>query len=118
MFQATLEKLVAQTGARWAMIVGNDGVLLETDRVSFRGEAESMAAVYAAFYRAARKTATDTDMTGLPTCLLELDPGKILLQALTAEYFLVVFLSTQEPTGKAFFEMSRVKAPLARELSF
>jgi predicted regulator of Ras-like GTPase activity (Roadblock/LC7/MglB family) len=118
MFQATLAKLVAQAGAHWAMIVGSDGVLLETDRPSFRGEAESMAAVYAAFYRAARKAATDTDMAGLPTCLLELEPGKILLQALTAEYFLVLFLSSQEPAGKALFEMSRVTAPLARELRF
>jgi predicted regulator of Ras-like GTPase activity (Roadblock/LC7/MglB family) len=118
MFQAILAKLVAQAGARWAMIVGSDGVLLETDHPSFRGEAEPMAAVYAAFYRAARKAATDTDMAGLPICLLELAAGKILLQALTTEYLLVLLLSSQEPAGKGFFEMSRVTTPLARELSF
>ncbi len=118
MFQATLAKLVAQTGARWAMIVGSDGVLLETDRPAFRTEADSVAAVYAAFFRAARKASTDTDMGGLHSCELELDQGKILLQPLTDEYFLVLLLSAQEHSGKAFFEVSRVSAPLARELSF
>ncbi len=118
MFQSTLAKLAAQAGARWAMIVGSDGVLLETDKPSFRAEAESLAAIYAAFYRASRRAAMDTDLGSLHASLLVVDQGKLLLQALTADYFLIVFLAGHEHTGKAFFEMSRAAAPLMRELSF
>ncbi len=118
MFQSTLAKLVAQAGARWAMIVGSDGVLLETDSASFRGEAESLAAVYAAFYRASRKAATDTDMGVLRASLLVVDQGKILLQYLTDDYFLILFLAGHEHTGKAFFEMSRAAASLTQQLAF
>lgn len=118
MFQATLAKLVTQTGARWAMIVGSDGVLLETDNISFHAEAEALAAIYASFYRASRKAATDTDMGVLHASVLVVDQGKILLQALTADYFLIVFLAGHVHTGKAFFEMSRAAAPLLQELKF
>jgi hypothetical protein len=37
---------------------------------------------------------------------------------LTAEYLLILFLSSQEPAGRAFFEISRITPPLRRELSF
>lgn len=118
MFRSTLARLVAQAGARWAMIVGSDGVLLETDDPSFHVEAENLAAVYAAFYRASRKAATDTDMGGLHASLLVVERGKLLLQALTDDYFLLLFLAGHEHTGKAFFEMSRAATPLIHELSY
>ena len=38
MFQSILSKLKTRAGARWAMIVGNDGVLLETDTPAFHAD--------------------------------------------------------------------------------
>jgi predicted regulator of Ras-like GTPase activity (Roadblock/LC7/MglB family) len=117
MFQSILAKLVAQTRARWAMIVGSDGVLLETDNRFFRTEAEGLAAEYATFYRASRKAATDTDMGGLRSSMLVVDQGKLLFQVLTVDYVLILLLAGEEPAGKAFFEMTRLTEPLVQELT-
>jgi len=117
MFQPILAKLVTRTGARWAMIVGGDGVLLETDNLSFRSEAEAQAAVFAACYRASRKAASDGDLGDLRTSLLATEQGKILFQSLTEEYFLVVLLDARAHAGKTFYEITRVTPPLSQELS-
>ncbi len=118
MFQSLLARLVARAGARWAMIVGTDGVLLETDSRSFHTEAEGLAAEYATLYRAARKVAGDTDLGGFHNSLMVTDQGKILLQALASEYFLVLFLEPESPAGKAAFEVARASTSLAQELVY
>jgi predicted regulator of Ras-like GTPase activity (Roadblock/LC7/MglB family) len=118
MFRPILAKLVLQTGARWAMIVGGDGVLLETDNLSFRSEAEGLAAVFAACFRFCCKATSDGDLGNLRSSLLATEQGKILFQSLTDEYFLVVMLDAEAHAGKTFFEITRVTDPLAQELSF
>ena len=118
MFQPTLEKLVAQAGGRWGMIVGSDGVLLETDSKDFRREAETLAAEYAVYIKAARKAAGNTGLGGLHQCLLATDQGKILFQTLTPDYFLALCLGQSTFTGRACFEISRIIEPLGKELSF
>lgn len=118
MFQSLLARLVARANARWAMIVGTDGVLLETDARAFHAEAEGLAAEYAALYRAARKAAGDTDLGGLHNSLLVTDQGKILLQALAADYFLVLFLEPESHAGKAIFEVTRASDSLEQELAY
>jgi predicted regulator of Ras-like GTPase activity (Roadblock/LC7/MglB family) len=117
MFQPILEKLVTRAGARWAMIAGTDGVLLETDRRSFHAEAEGLAPECAACYRAARKAASNSDIGVLRSSLLVTDKGKILFHFLTDEYFLVALLPADAHAGKTIFEISRVADPLAQELS-
>jgi predicted regulator of Ras-like GTPase activity (Roadblock/LC7/MglB family) len=118
MFQSILARLAARAGARWAMITGADGVLLETNSGAFRAEAEGLAAEYAALFRASRKAASDTDMGGLKGSVLVTDQGKILFQTLTADYFLILFLETESHAGKAFFEISRASGPLKQELVY
>ncbi len=118
MFQSLLARLVARAGARWAMIVGTDGVLLETDSRAFHDEAEGLAAEYAILYRAARKAAGDTDLGGVLNSVLVADKGKILFQALAADYFLVLFLEPESHAGKAVFEVTRASDSLAQELTY
>ncbi len=118
MFQSILAKLVARADARWGMIVGNDGVLLETDNREFHSEAEGMAAEYACYFRASRKAAGDTDMGGLLSSLLVAEHGKLLIQALAADYFLVLCLEPEAHAGKAFFEISRATESIDEELVF
>ncbi len=116
MFQTILARLVARTGARWGMIVGCDGVLLETDDRAFRAEAEGMAAEYATFLRESRKAAGNTDMGSLLSSLLVTDQAKIVLQPLTADYFLALCLQPDAHAGRAFFEISRAAESLEEEL--
>ena len=118
MFQSILSKLVTRTGARWAMIVGVDGVLPETNSRSFRTQAEGLAAEYGLFYRASRKAAGDTDMGGLLSSLLVTQQGKLLFQTLTGDYFLILLLEPDAHAGKALYEMSRLTETIERELVF
>jgi predicted regulator of Ras-like GTPase activity (Roadblock/LC7/MglB family) len=118
MFQTILAKLVSRADARWAMIVGSDGVLLETDKREFHSDAEGMAAEYATYVRASQKAAGDTDMGGLVSSMLVAEQGKLLIQALTADYFLVLCLEPEAHAGKAFFEISRTTESIAEELVF
>jgi predicted regulator of Ras-like GTPase activity (Roadblock/LC7/MglB family) len=117
MFQSTLDKLVARVGARWAMIVGSDGMVLETNRRDFRKEAEAMAAEYAVFFRASRRAATGTGTGNLQRILMATEQGKILFQVLTPDYFLALFLKPASFAGKACFETDRVTGSLQKELT-
>jgi predicted regulator of Ras-like GTPase activity (Roadblock/LC7/MglB family) len=118
MFQSILAMLAARAGARWAMIAGTDGVLLETNSEDFRAEAEGLAAEYAALFRASRKAASDTAMGELKGSLLFTDQGKIVFQTLTADYFLILALEPESYAGKAFFEISRASGTLEEELVY
>jgi predicted regulator of Ras-like GTPase activity (Roadblock/LC7/MglB family) len=118
MFQSILARLSARAGARWAMIVGNDGILLEADNRAFRTQAEGLAAEYAGLMRMSWKAAADTDMGPMQSSLLVTDQAKILFQTLTDDYFLVVCLELDAHAGKAFYEISRAVAPIAEELVF
>ena len=118
MFQSNLALLAARTRARWVMIAGSDGVLLETDSRAFRTEAEAIAAQFASLFRIARKVSGDTESGGLQSTLLVTEQGKILLQALNEDYILILFLEPDSHAGKAFFEISRAAGPIEKELRY
>jgi len=118
MFQSILAKLRSRAGARWAMIVANDGVLLETDSPAFHAAAESLAAEYATLFRAARKAAGNTDAGELRNSLLVTEQGKLLFQALSPDYFLVLSLDTTVYAGKALFEAVRATGSIEEELVY
>jgi predicted regulator of Ras-like GTPase activity (Roadblock/LC7/MglB family) len=118
MFQSILATLATRAGARWAMIAGTDGVLLETNSEDFRAEAEGLAAEYAALFRTARKAAGETAMGELKGSLLFTAQGKIVFQTLTPDYFLILALEPESYAGKAFFEISRASGSLEEELVY
>ncbi|MGD0309304.1 MAG: roadblock/LC7 domain-containing protein [Acidobacteriota bacterium] len=118
MFQSNLARLAARARARWVMIAGSDGVLLETDSRAFRTEAEAIAAQFASLFRISRKVAGDTESGGLQSALLVTEQGKILLQALNEDYILILFLEPDSHAGKAFFEISRAAGPIEKELRY
>jgi predicted regulator of Ras-like GTPase activity (Roadblock/LC7/MglB family) len=118
MFQSILSRLKTRAGARWAMIVANDGVLLETDTPAFHAAAESLAAEYASLFRSSRKAASNTEMGGVHSSLLVTDQGKLLFQTLTPDYFLVLSLETAATAGKALYEVARATGSLEEELVY
>ena len=107
-----------RAGARWAMIVGSDGILLETDQREFRTEAEAMAAEYAVCLRAARKAAGNTEMGTVMQTFLATERGRILLHSLNGDYFLAMLLEPDSYAGKACFELGRATDSLQKELSY
>ncbi len=118
MFQSSLVKLAAESGARWAMIAGTDGVLLETDARAFRAEAEALAAQLTSLFRISRKVAEDVGVGCLQSALLVTDQGKIIVQPVNQDYILVLFLELDSHAGKAFFEISRAADLIEKELAY
>lgn len=118
MFQSILSGLKTRAGARWAMIVANDGVLLETDTPAFHAAAENLAAEYASLFRASRKAASNTEMGELNSSLLVTEQGKLLFQTLTPDYFLMLSLETATHAGKALYEVSRTTGSLEEQLVY
>jgi predicted regulator of Ras-like GTPase activity (Roadblock/LC7/MglB family) len=118
MFQAILETLLQRTrGARWAMVVGTDGVLLDA---APRGlpDAEILAAEFASLYRGARKSLAATGGEDLSSVTLLSRKGKLIFQFLTPEYFLMLDLGPTGNSGRASFEIARICGMLERELVF
>ena len=119
MFQSILIDLVKRvSGAQWAMLVGIDGVILETSSALSVSNGEVLAAEYAIFYRASQKATSDTEVGQIKGLVLYTDRGKIVLQSLTSEYFLLMGLKPEASTGKAQFEISRARGDIERELVF
>jgi predicted regulator of Ras-like GTPase activity (Roadblock/LC7/MglB family) len=119
MFQTVLANLVERTpGTRWAMIVGADGVALEANSENMGQAAEVLAAEYATLFRASRKVTAQTATGDLQGTILTTDCGRVVLQTLTSEYFLLLYLDPLAHAGKALFEISRARDAIVEELAY
>lgn len=118
MFQSNLAKMATRAGARWAMIAGTDGVLLETDSPAFRAEAEAFAAQFASLFRISHKVAGEVEIGELKSALLVTEQGKVLIQPLNTDYILIMFLEPTAHPGKALFEIARTEGLLEEELAY
>jgi predicted regulator of Ras-like GTPase activity (Roadblock/LC7/MglB family) len=117
MFQSILAGLVNRIrGARWAMLVAADGVLLERFPARLQ-DADEIAAENALLYRAMRRS-TATRGNSLTSVILTTSGGKLLFQEITPDYFLLASLSPDGHGGKASFEIARMRNALERELVY
>ncbi len=119
MFQDILARLLRNVkGARWAMVVGLDGVLLDASGPGSTTRGEALAAEYALFHRACQRLLAETASGELQNLLMITDQSKIVCQSLTPEYFLLVSLDPEGHSGRARFEISRARALLEHELVY
>lgn len=117
MFQSILANLVAHIrGARWAMVVAADGVLLESSPPDLP-ERDAIAVENALLYRSMRRSGASGG-DELSSATLGTRDGKLLFQDITPEYFLLVALAPRGHAGKAAFEIARHRNSLERELVF
>lgn len=117
MFKAILADLLARVkGARWAMVVGVDGVMLEATPTHNHTSAEVLAAEYAVFFRACQKVISETRAGEFQSLVFFTTHGKVMFEFLTAEYFFLMGLDPEGHTGRARFEISRARSQLEREL--
>jgi len=118
-FQSILADLLGRVqGAEWAMVVGVDGVVLETTPASPGDFSELRAAVYATFVRACQRAALESRVGDLEGSIVFAARTKILIEMLTPEYFLLFGLSNDGNTGHARFEITRARDLLERELTY
>jgi predicted regulator of Ras-like GTPase activity (Roadblock/LC7/MglB family) len=119
MFQAILAELVSRTpGTDWAMIVGADGVPLETKVSGFQTETELLAAEYAVLFRTCWRVASQASGSDLQGAILTTERCRIVVQTLTPDYFLLLCLQPTGLTGKALFEISRARGAIVEEITF
>src|SRR6058998_3336352 len=119
MFHVVLCKLLSSVeGADWIMVVGMDGVLLEAIGNQSSSTSEAVAAEYAIFYRACLRVAAETSGGEIQTIVMHTDRGKVLLQTLTPDYFLLLGLTPDGNSGMARYEIARARAHLEQELVF
>ncbi len=118
MFRTVLAELTRRTpGARWALIGGADGVPLETDPADIGQAAELLAAEYAGLFCDCLKVTARTAAGELQGAVLTTDRGRVVMQALTPDYFLLLGLGPQGHTGKALFEIARAREAIVEELA-
>jgi len=119
MFQTILADLVSRTpGTDWAMIVGADGVPLETNAPGLHAETELLAAEYAVLFRTCRRVTTQASGADLQDAILTTERCRIVVQTLTPDYFLLLCLQPSGLTGKALFEISRARGAIIEEITF
>jgi predicted regulator of Ras-like GTPase activity (Roadblock/LC7/MglB family) len=117
MFQSILVNMMSRIrGARWAMLVATDGVLLESYPHDLP-DADDIAADKAELYRSMRRSVA-AGGSSISTATLRTSGGKLLFQDLTPDYFLLVNLAPDGHAGRASFEIARTRQLLERELVF
>lgn len=120
MFRSILENLVREVaGARWAIVVGADGVVLEAGLgASGPGvPVETLAAEYALFMKACEGVLAQTGGETLDGFTLSTAESKVVLQPLTPEYFLVMGLDSSGMAGQARHKISRIQPDLERRIN-
>lgn len=119
MFKPILEKLLTRIpGAEWALVVGADGVIIDSSSRGTLPESETLAAEYASLLRSWQRVVDEAGTGRLQGSVLFTDRGKILCQMITPDYFLLMGLGATGVSGKARFEVSRARSEFEQELTF
>jgi predicted regulator of Ras-like GTPase activity (Roadblock/LC7/MglB family) len=119
MFSDIFSTLLARVeGAEWAMVVGLDGIVLESTPAALAPRSDQLAAEYAALVRASQRATAQLGAGTFRGSLLFAAESKIVLEILTPEYFLAMGLSSAGHAARARFEIGRARDLLERELVF
>jgi len=117
MFREILVKLLNDVkGAQWAIVVGGDGVPVDAGSETGGLSTETVAAEYTLFVRACQRVLAETGGGELQGFELLTNRGKVILETLTPEYFLLMGLVPEGYTGQARFEILRARGLMEREL--
>ena len=119
MFPDILSTLLGRIeGSEWAMVVGLDGIVLESAPAAMGSGADQLAAEYASLVRVSQRATAQLGAGTFRGSLLFATESKIVLEILTPEYFLAMGLTSAGHAARARFEISRARDLLERELVF
>jgi len=111
MFREILVKLLNDVkGAQWAIVVGGDGVPVDAGPETGGLSTETLAAEYTLFVRACQRVLAETGGGELQGFELRTGRGKVILETLTSEYFLLMGLESDGYSGQARFEILRARS--------
>jgi len=117
MFREILVNLLNEVkGAQWVIVVGGDGVPVDAGSETGGLSTETLAAEYALFVRSCQRVLAATGGGELQGFELLTNRGKVILETLTPEYFLLMGLESEGYTGQARFEILRARSLMEHEL--
>ena len=121
MFRTVLEEILAKVpGALSVALMGVDGIPIEEARVPADRQAglnvDLIAAEYAALQKRIAKTNQGLDLTEVREFQIVTDRLAVLLNMVSAEYFLLLLMDRAAGTGRARYELHRAQLRLEAEL--
>jgi predicted regulator of Ras-like GTPase activity (Roadblock/LC7/MglB family) len=112
-FTGLLNQIINRTqGAETAMLVGNDGIIIERTGGE-KGEKiedfDTLAAEYAMVMQRSRFTASDTGLGKLSEMLTITDQTVLLTRMVDADFFVMIKLNPSCNLGRARYEVRRAE---------
>lgn len=110
MFAGLLNQIISRTeGAEMALLVGNDGIIIERAGQETDTEFDSLAAEYAVVLKRSRFTASDTGLGVLNELLTVTDKAILLTKIVNEDFFVMMKLSSTQGIGRARYEVKRAE---------
>ncbi len=119
MFQTLLRNLADRVpGTVGVILAGTDGVLLEAHTAAGRDCDDLLAAEFAAVLKTCGKASANAGIGSMQAAILVTEKGKLLLETIVPDYFLLMLLEHEAHAGQALFEISRARQEIQVELAF
>ncbi len=120
MFKETLKRMLDRTeGALGALIMGTDGIAVETVLLPEGGNTnfDVAAAEFTSLLRNAQRAGGDTGLGNIRELVLGFDDMNVVMRAFNRDYFVVLALAEGGNLGRGRFELRKVELELAREFT-
>ena len=110
MFTGLLNQIIDRTqGAEAALLVGNDGIIIERTGDQKIEDFDTLAAEYAMVMQRSRFTASDTGLGKLSEMLTITDQTVLLTRMVDADFFVMIKLNPSCNLGRARYEVRRAE---------
>lgn len=110
MFSGLLKQILQRTeGAEMALLVGNDGIIIERAGQEIDSDFDSLAAEYAVVLNRSRFTATDTGLGQLNEMLTITDKSILLTKIVNEDFFVMMKINAGAVLGRARYEIWRAE---------
>jgi predicted regulator of Ras-like GTPase activity (Roadblock/LC7/MglB family) len=107
-----VETLAARPGVQASILVGEDGLVIES-RTAAGVDGEHLAAHVPTLVAAAEELGSQAARGGLVTSVIEYERGTVLISTLTADALLLVLLHASANVGPLLFEVRRFRSSMA-----
>lgn len=110
MFSGMLQQILDRTeGAEMALLVGNDGIVIDRAGQTEDTEFESLAAEFAVVMNRSRATAADTGLGTLSELMTVTDQAILLTKIVNEDFFVMMKLGIDCTVGRARYEARRME---------
>jgi predicted regulator of Ras-like GTPase activity (Roadblock/LC7/MglB family) len=114
-FKEVLEKVGRLKGVRGAVVIGDDGIIVEGNSVDPGFDTELASVEYVGSCRDIRRATESLESGELEEVTVVTEKHTLLLRTISPGYFLVVILGPEGSLGRGRFELRKASYELAPE---